>query len=533
MNALVQKFAAGILRGVLSGFDRLVFRGTLRNLSYAAGLQHYLWANGVPFKRFREHSQEITQRLIDASQQAAVDHQREIRYLPCNSASKEDMARAIAARDGIRDGLVCVLRCVEPCMGFQIHKSRHTGRLEIRYRQRQCLHLYHYQIHPQFGWLHTRIQTWFPFRVQVCLNGREWLARQLDQFGLAYQRRDNCFPWVEDLARAQALLEEQTRIAWPEHLTALARAVNPLHEPMFAKYPTDYYWSLYQSEWATDVLFRCRAAVKTVYARLVRHGITTYGAGDVLRFLGKRVNGDGSIPQRFAGEVVSDVKECREGVRLKHSVDGNSVKTYDKGSVLRVETTINHPEGFQVYRPAEGDPEGDKAWRPMRRGVADIPRRAEVCQAVNERYLEAAAAVTDATPLQQLAAPLCRRAPAPVSARAKAAGTPRRKVRALNPLAPDDAALLEAVSRPAFVLRGLRNRDLCRLLYPQEARTLAERRRRSAAVTRQLRLLRGHGLLHKVPKTHRYLVSRHGRVAITALLAARDANADQLTAKAA
>jgi hypothetical protein len=533
MNSFLQKFASGILLGVLSGFDRLLFCGTLRNLSYAAGLQHYLWANGIPFKHFAEHSQEITARLIDASQQAAVDGHREIRYLACNSACKEDIARAIAARDGIRDGLVCVLRCVEPCMAFAIHKSRQTRRLEIRSRPRQCLHLYHYQIHPRFGWMHTRIQTWFPFRVHVCLNGREWLARQMDQVGLAYRRRDNCFPWVEDPARAQALLDEQIHTAWPEHLTALARAVNPLHEELFDLYPTDYYWSLHQSEWATDVLFRSRADLEALYQRLVRHGITTYGAGDVLRFLGKRVPGEGRLPH-FAGEVISDVKECHEGVRLKHRADGNSVKIYDKGSVLRVETTVNRPESFRVYRNKEGESEGTKAWRPMRRGVADIPRRAAVCQAANDRYLEAAAAVPDTTPLRQLAEPLCRRAPVPVSTRAKAAGAaPRRKVRALNPLSQADAALLEAVARPEFLTNGLRNRDLCRLLFPHEARTLTERRRRSAAVTRHLRLLRAHGLIHKVPKTHRYLVSRHGRLAITALLAARDANTDVLTANAA
>jgi hypothetical protein len=368
MNPFVQQFATGILLGVLSGFDRLLFRGSLRNLAYPAGLQHYLWANGVRFSHFQEHSRQVTEQLTEASLQATVAAGREIRYLPSSAARKEDLARAIAARDGIRDGLVCVLRCVEPCMGFQIHQSQTTHRLEITYRQRQGMHLYHYQLHPVFGWRHTRLQTWFPFRVQVYLNGREWLARQLDRAGLRYQRRDNCFPWVADVARAQALFDEQLGTAWPEVLQALARAVNPLHEQLFAPYPTDYYWTLYQSEGATDVLFRSRADLETLYPRLVRHGITTYGASAVLRFLGKRVNVAGSLPKYFDGDVVSDVKTCPEGVRLKHSLDGHSVKIYDKGSVLRVETTLNHPERFKVYRPKEGEPEGAKSWRPMRRG---------------------------------------------------------------------------------------------------------------------------------------------------------------------
>lgn len=116
--------------------------------------------------------------------------------------------------------------------------------------------------------------------------------------------------------------------------------------------------------------------------------------------------------------------------------------------------------------------------------------------------------------------------PAPAAANAPKA-RPRR-VRALNPLAADDAALLEAVSRHEFLINGLRNRDLRRLLFGAEVAPAAEERRRSAAVTRKLRLLRAHGLIHKVPKTHRYVVSEAGRRAITALLAARNASTEEL-----
>jgi hypothetical protein len=529
MNTFLRRFAP-LVFGILSGFDRLLFRGTLRNLTYPAGLQHYLWANHVPFKRFHEHSLEVTERLVTASLQHAVDTGREIRYLPSSSACKEDIARAVAARDGITTGLVCVLRCVEPCMAFQINKNQQSKRLQIHYRQRQCLHLYHYYQHPLFGWMHLRLQTWFPFRLQVYLNGREWLARQLDSAGIKYERRDNCFPWVADLEWAQTLLNEQTRADWPKQLAELARTVNPVHEQMFAQYPSQYYWSLCQSEWATDVMFRSRDDLNTLYPRLVRHGITTYGAGDVMRFLGRKIGTKGPVPANFNGEVISDTKACRDGVRLKHSLNHNSVKMYDKGSVLRVETTINDPSDFRVYRAKEGDADGPKSWLPMRKGVADVPRRAEVGQAANERYLVAAAAVQDTTPLRQLAEPLCQSVPAP--SRAAHPAKPRR-VRALNPLAAGDAALLTAVSRLEFVQNGLRNRDLCRLLFPTAAATATEQRRRSGVVTRQLRLLRAHGLLKKVPKTHRYQVTSAGRVTMTALLAARDANTDILTANAA
>ena len=80
--------------------------------------------------------------------------------------------------------------------------------------------------------------------------------------------------------------------------------------------------------------------------------------------------------------MVSDVKQRPEGLRIKHRVNGNSVKMYDKqGSVLRVETTINDARDLKCYRAAEGNPNGPRTYRKLRKGVADMTRRAELCDA--------------------------------------------------------------------------------------------------------------------------------------------------------
>lgn len=522
MQEFVAKHVAHVI-GTLSGFDRLVFRGTMRALSSRSGLMSYLWAVQVRLTDFAAHALKLTEQLKDASLSLARQSGRPVQYLTSATSTKEDIARRIAAAEHIDQGLICVLTAVEPCWSFEIVRDHASKRIEAEPRYRKCLHLYHYQIHPRFGFMSARIQTWLPFRIQICVNGREWLARSMDAAGLHYVQRDNCFTWLEHAERAQHLMDQQLRSDWPALLRGIARSLNPLHETMFAAFPMEYYWSTYQSEWATDVMFRHPAGLAHLYPRLVRHGLTTFLSPDVMRFLGRKAPPHGNLPPRLEAEVVSDVKRRAEGVRIKHRVGENSVKMYDKqGSVLRVETTINDVDDFKTFRAPEGRPDAEPSWQRMRKGVADLHRRADVSQAANDRYLQALASVEDTTSLGELAARLCR----PVRYQG-------RRVRAINPHAPEDSALLQAISRGEFTLNGLRNRDIRALLFPKPARNQADQKRQAAAISRKLRLLRAHRLIRKVPHTHRYHLTKAGRSAVTALIAARNASTQQLTKLAA
>jgi hypothetical protein len=514
------------IAGTLSGFDRLVFRGTLRSIAYEEGMKRYLWANQVLLKDFGSHVERVSRRLKEGSLAEAESLGRPVKYLTSSQVSKEEIARGIAAKEGIRDGLVCVLSCVEPCWSFEIHRNREKKLLELEPRHRKCLFLYHYWMHPVFGFMNARIQSWFPFPVQICLNGREWLARQMDAAGLEYARQDNCFPWIADWAKAQRLMDRQLKATWPKLLDGVAKQLNPIHGEIFQKYPVSYYWSTYQSEWAIDIAFREAADLRRLYPRLVHHGMTTFSSPDVMRYLGKRILLSGDVPKRFSGEVVSDLKHRQEGVRIKHSVNGNSLKLYDKaftvaGSVLRAETTVHNGDDFRVYRPKEGDPDGELAWRQMRRGIADLHRRAEVSRKAAERYLDAFASVDEDTTLEEL----IRRLGQPKQWRG-------RRVRALRPFG-DDHALVEAVSHDEFALNGFRNRHLQAIFFPRAAKSPEEARRRSAWVSRKLRLLRAHGLITKVTGTHRYQLTAVGRKAITAILTALRSTVRQLTPVAA
>jgi hypothetical protein len=515
VKRFIARHAEKIL-GVLSGFDRLVFRGTLRRIAYVDGLGKFLNWSGVLLKDFAEFAQETTARVRAASEAESKRLGRPIVYLESSRQDKERIALEIAERDGIQEGLIATIECVEPCITFDIRRNRAAKRLELVSRIRKCLHVYHYWIDPIFGLMNARIQTWLPFNVQVCLNGREWLAREMDRRGLGYRRWDNCFPWLEDVEQAQRLMDEQLRMEWAQALDRIAIRLNPAHPALFGDDALGYYWSVYQSEWATDVMFRSPGALAEVYAPLVLHGITTFGSADVMRFLGRRVLGN------FSGEIVSDFKDRVEGVRIKHRVDGNSLKGYDKWSIFRIEATINDPHAFKVFRPKEGGSEKDCSWRKMRQGIADLYRRAQVSQACNERYLDALSAVDTSTPLGQLVSGICQ----PTTWKGK-------RARALRPWAEEDMSLLQAVARGEFHLQGFRNRDLAALLgAPADADPLS-RRRYSASVTRKIRLLRAHGLIRKLGKSHRYVLTAKGHDIIPAVLAAQRVSLHQLRKVAA
>ena len=211
-------------------------------------------------------------------------------------------------------------------------------------------------------------------------------------------------------------------------------------------------------------------------------------------------------------------------MRIKHWMQGNSLKMDNKAPhLLRVETTIGNPAEFQVLRPRERARRRTLAWQPLRKGVADLHRRAAVSQRANERYLDALATVDDSTPLHQILDQVARRV--------------RYRGRPVRPLRIGDAqdlALLQAISRGEFALAGFRNRDLRALLHPSKRPlTPTDARRLSARISRQLRLLRAHGVIKKLSNTHRYQLTDRGRLLCAALFAAREATLQKLVGTAA
>jgi hypothetical protein len=500
---------------VLSGFDRLRFAGESRLLNHPRGVQSYLHQQRILFKDFPQHAEQLTKTL----RQQTLEHLGDVpvHHLNSPNVDKEGLALQLAQRHGRSRGRIALITCQESAQTYRLRRNA-QGLIEPRKETTRCVHYYHYFLHQHLGLCYVRIQTWFPFSVRVGLNGRRWLAQQLDNRSVAYQRRDNLITAVDDVPLAQQLLDEQVRVAWPQVLEQLVRPVHPLWDYLHQTVRTPLYWMTEQSEWATDYVFGTPQELAAWYPRWIRHGIETLSCKDVLRYLGKKVPAHGY--GGCTGEAKIDLRSRPDGTRLKFWYNSNALKFYDKeGLALRIETTINDPSGFAVYRAKEGEPrDAPKSWQQMRKGVADLPRRAEVSAAANNRLAESLASVAQTTALGQLLEPLGR----PVFDKG------RRVARALNPLTGADGQVLRALAQGDYLIHGLRNRDLRATLFGACVAD-EKRRRQGAQVTRLLSLLRAHGLIVKVQKTHRYQLSALGRRVCTALLAAHATSVNRLT----
>jgi len=518
MKALSEVYGDRIT-GSISGWDHLRFRGTRSWLASAQGLGTYLNTIGIRLKQFGSWADHLTTKVRKACTQRAEELGIPMIYLRKPSVDKEAEARRVAQERGVDTGNICMFSVVEPCYAPSIRGNRATQHLELEMGLRQCVHIYQYWNDPILGFGHTRLQSWLPLTATLCINGRHWLERQLLRAGVAYVKDGNCFPFIADLQKAQALLDEQLQVSWTPLLNELLTRNCPIIHDLLGDVPVDYYWSACETEWASDIVFRSARDLDQLFPSLLRYGLVTAQSPEVMRFLGRKIirgRPAGSLPN----EVGSDLRRRYEGMRLKHRVNGNAVKMYNKaGNLLRVETTITQPNEFKVYRRPHDDQSRPASWQRMRKGVCDLHRRAQVSQACNQRYSEHLAAATISETLEQTAKDIC----SPVT-------KDGRHYRALNPWAAADYHTLQFIARGETQINGFRNRDLCGFLFGDSttAKDPDQRRKISGRVTRRLRLLRAHGLIKKVSRTHRYVLTAKGRKVTNAILAASSVDTQKL-----
>ena len=515
------------LFGAIRGFDRIRFRGTIRSISDSKGLGRALISLGVLLVQFKEFFLGITANILAGAKKYCAE--KGIEYIwAMEKVDKDAMAkRALGEKPADYTGPLFCLGTLEACVTANVVRNRAKKRLELAMKPGKCTHLYLYFNDPEYGLGHIRLQTWAPFGVHLCLNGRSWLENQLKKEGVKYMKAENCFPWIEDVGKAQALLDMQRRSDWKELLEGLLGEYAPWLSSSLGMIRPEYYWSADETEFATDYMFRDQAVLDRIFPMLVRYGMMASDCAAVMRFLGAKPGwkGGGTFPKDLHG----DSRRRHEGVRVKHCANGNSVKMYNKqGTVLRLEATINNTRCFDVFRHPEDDPSRPMSWQHMRKGVADLDRRAEISDGINKRYAEHISAADTGERFGELLDKACRKASL------QGRNGKSVNVRALRPGDPLDRRLLEFLKKGDWDLNGFANRDLDMFLNDgRGAKDADEKKRRSARASRLIRLLRAHGLVRKVKDRNRYMVTEYGHKLSTAIALAENVSVRKLGAKAA
>ncbi len=251
-----------------------------------------------------------------------------------------------------------------------------------------------------------------------------------------------------------------------------------------------YHWSLMQVEYATDLIFRSATTLAPLYEQLSRQAILAVKAAQVASFLGKKIS-----PQ-LAQEIGSRFTTRIEGTCIKHRFANTGVKMYDKfGRVLRLETTTNDVSFFKHHRKVEHkDGRTSRELAALKKTIYSLIDLRQILAGCNRRYLEFLSALDDHAGGERDLAKLTRR---------KRHG--QRTIKGLNFFEPTEQALLRALHRPEFNIRGLRRADV-KPFVPLS----------NSALSRQLHRLRALGLIKRVSRSYRYYLTRLGRAAIAA-----------------
>lgn len=486
---LIEKYATD-LHGVLNCYDRVVVFGNLHPLCYEQGMTHFLYTHQIRIFDYKQLVLPLQDVIRTNAEAIAKEHGLSIEFIRKSKGfRKEDRVQKILQDRGDHPGLVHIFSAMESCKAYQPWHDKQTAKTFVRRTQGRCLHYYFYFIDEDLGLCYLRVPTWCPFRLQFYYNGHNWLASQLRRQGIAFEQHDNAFLQIADFEAANRLAAQLPSEFLHEKLDGFAQRYC-LAASLLG---VEYHWSIFQAEYATDLVFKDQRTLQAFYPHLLEALIQAVKPADVATFLGRKLHGN------YQGEMGNRFNVRWLGHRIKHQMGPVTIKLYDKFNiVLRIEVTVNDVSFFQQYRQVHHrDGTATTQWAPMKKTIYSLPALQEVLLAANERYLKFISEVE--TPevgvdrLHQLA---------------ETQVDNDHRYKGFNLFAEEDASLFRLLLSGEFAISGFANKNLAQLLPHKN----------SGQITRLLKRLRVHGLIKKVGRHYKYYLTDFGRqVALMAL----------------
>jgi hypothetical protein len=397
---------------------------------------------------------------------------------------KDEVAHEYLARFTDQEGVLFVGRAQEKTRVFRTEKRRNpdTGASYpwIVSATGIVNHFYVYALDAQFGPFFIKFSSYFPYTAKLCINGNEYAKRVAAKAGIGFTALDNGFAACDDPRKLQRICDRLS----PAKIDGLARKwLRRLPHPFTAAdraagYRYDI--SMLQVEFSLTQVLDRPATGRIFFEEVIRDNLDLGRPDRVGLIFNRRIitKGRSKTPGRFRTRVLTAGVTPSLHIDYKHS----KVKQYHKlDQALRTETTINDSRDFDIGKR-----------------LCNLPALREVGFAANRRLLAVQRLSHDPTIGADAISALTSPTLSPTGARI--------------PALPFDSTRTQALLAALVIFRllphGFRNRDLRAHLAPllgTPAETMT-----AGQLSYDLRRLRHHRLVDRVPGTHRYTVTDHG-----------------------
>jgi len=393
---------------------------------------------------------------------------------------KEDVAAEYRDRFRGEEGVLFVGKAQEKVSVFrtQRRKNPNTGASYAwLYRSTAMVNQYYiYAIDRDFGPFFLKFCSYFPYNAKLCINGHEYLKRQLDRRGIGYEALDNGVFSCEQPAVLQKICDQLS----VERIDALFRKwLRRVPHPFTAKDRAAgirYDLSILQAEFSLTQVLDRPVTGRIFFEEVIRENLDIGRPDQVQLIFQRRIlrKGPNATPGRFRTRVIT------EGVYPSLHVDYKStrIKQYHKeGRALRTETTINNPHDFDIGKRLHNLPALREVGFRANRRLLDVQRISHDCSIGEDGFHS------------------IQKPHVLAEQRASALRFEDERVQ----------TLLHTLVLFRLLPNGFSNRDLRQRLQPLRGRPTT-----SGSVTYDLRRLRLHGLIQRIPATHRYQVTERG-----------------------
>ena len=492
------------IKGILETFDRMIINGYILQLCNYRQFLYYLIQNNIKLKDFDKFALSQTESLCNHINEYIKENNCETIYLNSGKIDKSEIVENELNKNSKQLGLITALSTVEICNTMTVKPNHETQQLEVTSKPTKCKHYYFYYNDSEFGLMYLKIQTWFPYNVQIYINGREYLSKLLDKNNVKYEMYNNSFSYIEDFDKAQELANNILNQKISSSFDGLIKQINNLLPNITKIFSASYYWCIDQCEFATDINFKSRSDLENIYKTLVETTYFAFSSEDIYSFFGRNIS---RIHTFSKGEIVSDLRHRYQGYRIKFKINNNQIKMYDKGNNLRIEVTINNPKDFKVMKEKEKIIEHkkivkEKVWTPMGKSIANLYRYVEISKSIIKRYI-------DALPKVDLNRPTLKE----IKNVSNKIEVNKKVITGFNLLNNETLKILQVISNGKYLINGFTNKSIRNEIFDNSDSEYIINK-----TTRLLYKLKAHGIIKKVARKNKYYLTTNGRDLISSIL---------------